>query len=151
MRTPGPPWWCGLLHPPGSTAAYGQMPLPISADRFPFQFRGRTIKTADIEVFALLSTGATLTSLTVLLTPAPWPPPAMPPVPPVPPAPNPSTDAVSLSAQPLFGTSALYGVRAQQSPTAVPQLWWLSLAAADLADVTAQVADFFVMFHYSVT
>ncbi len=145
-----PTGWYGLLHPSNSTAAYGQVPLWISAERFPFQYRGRTIKTADIEVFALLSTGATMTSLTVLLTPAPWPAPASPPVPPAPPVPDPAADAVSLSAQPLYGTSALYGVRAQPSPAQVPQLWWLSVATADLADAAAQIEDFFVMFHYSV-
>ncbi len=151
VRHEFPSGWYGLLHPSDGTAAYGQLPLWISADRFPFQYRGRVIKTADIEVFFLLSTGAKMTSLTVQLTPAPWPPPANPPVPPVPPTPDPATDAVSLSAQPRYGTSALYGVRAQLSPSAVPQLWWLSVAAADLADVTAQIQDCFVMFHYSVT
>jgi hypothetical protein len=126
------------------------MPLWITPDRFGFQYRGRKITTADIEVFALLGTGATMTSLTVYLTQAPWPPPANPPVPPPPPTPDPGSDGVSLSVQPLYGTNALYGVRAQTTPTAVPQLWWLSVAAADTADVAAQVEDFFVMFHYSV-
>jgi hypothetical protein len=111
----------------------------------------RSAGTADIEVFALLGTGATMTSLTVYLTPAPWPPPANPPVPPTPPAPDPGTDAVGLSVQPVYGTSALYGVRPQSTPTAVRQLWWLSIAAADLAEAAAQLEDFFVMFTYSVT
>jgi hypothetical protein len=146
-----PTGWYGLLHPSGSAAAYGQMPLWITPDRFPFQYRGRKIKTADIEVFALLRTGATMTSLTAYLTQAPWPPPATPPVPPVPPAPDPGTDAVTLNEQAMYGTSALYGVRAQATPAAVPQLWWLSVAAADTASVAADIEDFFVMFHYSVT
>jgi hypothetical protein len=145
-----PTGWYGLLNPSSSTAAYGQMPLWISQDRFPFQYQGMKITTADIEVFALLSTGATMTSLTVYLTQAPWPPPANPPVPPTPPTPDPTTDGVSLTVQPAYGTNALYGVKAPPSPSDVPQLWWLSVAAADTADVAAQVEDFFVMFHYSV-
>jgi hypothetical protein len=146
-----PTGWYGLLHPSGSGAAYGQMPLWITPDRFGFQYRGRKITTADVEVFALLGTGATMTALTVYLTQAPWPTPANPPVPPTPPAPDPATDAVGLSGQPAYGTSALYGVRPQSSPTAVPQLWWLSIAADDLAAAVAQIEDFFVMFTYSVT
>jgi hypothetical protein len=39
----------------------------------------------------------------------------------------------------------------QASPCAVPQLWWLSLAAADLVSAAAQIEDFFVMFRYSVS
>ncbi len=146
-----PTGWYGLLNPSNSKASYGQMPLWISPDRFPFQYRGRKITTGDIEVFALLSTGATMTSLTVYLTQVPWPPPANPPVPPVPQTPDPGTDGVSLSVQPGYGTNALYGVRAQSSPSAVPQLWWLSVSAGDIADAAAQVKDFFVMFHYSAT
>jgi hypothetical protein len=147
-----PSGWYGLLNPSGSAASYGQLPLRITPDRFPFQYRGRKVTTADIEVFALLRTGATMTSLSLYLTQAPWPPPANPPVPPTPPTPDPATDKVSLSGQPpLYGANALYGVKAQPSPSAVPQLWWLSVATADLADVAVQVEDFFVMFHYSVT
>jgi hypothetical protein len=146
-----PTGWYGLLHPSAAGASYGQMPLWITPDRFGFQYRGRKITTADIEVFALLGTGATMTSMTVYLTQAPWPPPANPPVPPTPPVPDPGTDAVSLTVQPVYGTSALYGVRPQSTPTAVPQLWWLSIAAADLAEAVAQLEDFFVMFTYSVT
>lgn len=145
-----PTGWYGLLHPASQSAAYGQLPLPLPADRFPFQYRGRTIKTADIEVFALLATGATLTSLTVQLTSAPWPAPVSPPVPPPAPVPDPATDGVSLSVQAPYGAGVLHGVRAQQTPAGVPQLWWLSLAAADLSDVAAQVTDFFVLVHYSV-
>jgi hypothetical protein len=145
-----PTGWYGLLNPSSSTASYGQMPLWISQDRFPFQYRGRKITTADIEVFALLSTGATMTSLTVYLTQAPWPPPANPPVPPAPPTPDPATDGISLTVQPAYGTNALYGVKAQPSPSQIPQLWWLTVGAPDITDVAAQVQDFFVMFHYSV-
>jgi Tc toxin complex TcA C-terminal TcB-binding domain len=145
-----PSGWYGLLHPSDSSASYGQLPLWITPDRFPFQYRGRKITTADIEVFALLSTGATMTSLTIYLTQAPFPPPASPPVPPAAPAPDPATDGVSLGARPLYGTSALYGVKAQPSPSTIPQLWWLSIGAGDLSDVASQVEDFFVMFHYSV-
>lgn len=43
----------GAFHSSSSTAQHGQMPLWISADRFPFQYRRRAIKTADIEMFAL--------------------------------------------------------------------------------------------------
>jgi hypothetical protein len=86
----------------------------------------------------------------VQLTSAPWPAPVSPPVPPPAPVPDPATDGVSLSVQAPYGAGVLHGVRAQQTPAGVPQLWWLSLAAADLSDVAAQVTDFFVLVHYSV-
>lgn len=36
------------------------------------------------------------------------------------------------------------------APGPLPQLWRLSVASGDLAAVTDQVDDFFVLFHYSV-
>jgi len=144
-----PTGWYGMLHPTGTTATYGQMPLVLSSDRFPYLYRGRTLKTTDIEVFALLGSGATITSLDAYLTPAGTPPPSG--TPPVPPAPNTGTDHVALAAQALYGTTTLYGLKSESTSVAVPQLWWLSLPVAQLAEVIAQVEDFFVLVHYNVS
>jgi hypothetical protein len=143
-----PSEWYGLLHPASSTAAYGQMPMRITTDRFPFQYRGQKISTANIEVFALLEAGATLTSLDVYLTPA-GAPPSSPGTPPTPPTPNPASDEVALGTQSLYGTRTLYGLKSESSPVAVPQLWWLSVAAGDIDNVLDQVKDVFVLVHYT--
>jgi hypothetical protein len=145
-----PTEWYGLLHPTDAAAAFGQMPLWLTSIRFPFQYRGRTISTRDIEVFALLRNGSTLGSLDVYLTPTGKAPlPGHPP----PSAPTQSQlgNPVALNTQSVYGATALYGVMPETSPIDVSQAWWLSIAAGDLNNVINEIEDLFVLFHYSVS
>jgi Tc toxin complex TcA C-terminal TcB-binding domain len=146
LRHEFPTEWYGLLHPADADATYGQMPMCLTTDRFPFQYRGRKTTTLEIEVIALLRSGATLSSLDVYLTPAGPPPPYGSPLP----APPAQLGAqITLGGQSLYGANVLYKT-SQATPVQVPQLWWLSIPAASLSDVLAQVEDVYVLFHYSV-
>ncbi|MGH3276495.1 MAG: neuraminidase-like domain-containing protein [Streptosporangiaceae bacterium] len=147
LRHEFPTDWYGLLHPASATAPYGQMPIWLTGDRFPFQYRGAAISTGDIEIFALLSPGASLASGTVELSSQAPPAPG---TTPVPPTPVPGTDQVSLSSASAFGTSVLYGRKPASTPANVPQVWWLSVAQSELSAFIDQVKDFFVLIHYSV-
>lgn len=147
LRHEFPSEWYGLLHPAASTAGYGQLPIFLSTDRFPFQYRGRKINTGDIEILALLSPGAVLTSLKVDLTPQAAPPDG---APPTAPAPQPGTDQVDLGSLSQYGSAVLYGLKSAKAPTDVPKIWWLSIAKSDLNSVIDKVEDFFVLIHYSV-
>src|SRR5262249_4166508 len=146
LRHEFPTEWYRLLHPADANATYGQMPMGLTIDRFPFQYRGRKITTLEIEVVALLRSGATLSSLDVYLTPAGPPPPYGQPLPA---PPTQLGNPVKLSGQSLYGVNVLYG-KSQPTPVQVPQLWWLSLPAANLSDVLTQVEDVYILFHYSV-
>jgi hypothetical protein len=143
-----PSEWYGLLHPASATAAYGQMPVGMTTDRFPFQYRGRRIQVTGISVFALLQTGTTPPdSLSIYLTNTSMPVPAG--TPSTPPS-NPGTQ-VSLKPDTLYGTKTLHGVMpTPSSPVTVPQLWWLSIAQSDLSTVADAVDDFFILVQYKV-
>jgi hypothetical protein len=143
-----PTEWYGLLHPASTSAAYGQMPIALSSERFPFQYRGRALKITGAQVFALLRIGASLSTLPVYLTEAGAPAPAGSP-PPV--APTPQASAlVTLEKNTLYGPSTLSGGVTPTSPLAVPQLLWLSVPADQLEAMLAAVEDFFILLQYSV-
>ena len=143
-----PTEWYGLLHPASTSAGYGQMPVWMVTDRFPFQYRGRKIQVTGIQAFALLRSGATPPdSLSIYLVNASLPAPGG--TPPTPPS-DPGTQ-VSLKPDTLYGTGTLYGVMpAPSSPVSVPQLWWLSIAQSDLSAVLDSVEDFFLLVQYKV-
>ncbi len=123
------------------------MPIFLSAERFPFQYRGRKLQVTGIQAFAMLQAETTPPgSLSIYLTNA-TPPPAGG-TPPVPPA-SPGSE-VELKTDALYGTGTLSGAFTPASPVAVPQVWWLSITAADLSGVLESVEDFFVLFQYRV-
>jgi Tc toxin complex TcA C-terminal TcB-binding domain len=144
-----PSEWYGLLHPASAAAPYGQMPVWTVGDRFPFQYRGRKIQITGVQAFALIEAGTAVpASLSIYLTNASVPAPGG--TPPTPPS-SPGT-AVTLKPDTLYGTSALWGVMpAPSSPVTVPQIWWLSIAQADLSTVLACVEDFFLLVQYKVS
>ncbi len=143
-----PTEWYGLLHPASTSAAYGQMPISLSSERFPFQYRGRALKITGAQVFALLRIGASLSTLPIYLTEAGAPAPAGSP-PPV--APTPQASAlVTLEKSTLYGNSTLVNSVTPASPLAVPQLLWLSVPADELEAMLAAVEDFFILLQYSV-
>jgi hypothetical protein len=144
-----PTEWYRLLQPPTPPNTYGQMPITLTADRFPFQYRTRKITTSDIEIIILLKPGAADSGAKALsyvyLTPQPVTSPTQPP-----PQPITSTDQVTLT-QSSSGLTYLYGQLSPSASTNVPEIWWLSIAEADLAYVTQYVEDIFVMFHHAVS
>jgi hypothetical protein len=145
--------WYAMLNPADASSLFGQMPLQLSQDRFPYQYRGDQIHTGEIELFAILSpTGSStpLTSINAYLTPQVPPTTANPPTPP---QVDTATDLAALMPQPaMFGQAApvLYGLMKEQQTTAVPYNWWLSIPAVNLAAITQQISDIYVVFHYSV-
>jgi hypothetical protein len=143
-----PTEWYGLLHPASPSAGYGQLPVWLVSDRFPFPYRGRKLQVTGISAVALLRPGTTPPeSLSIYLVNASLPAPAG--TPPTPPA-SPGTH-VSLKPDTLYGTGTLYGVMpAPSSPVTVPQLWWLSIAQSDLVTVLDSVDDFFLLVQYKV-
>jgi hypothetical protein len=144
-----PTEWNGLLHPATASAEYGQMPMWMVTDRFPFQYRGRKIQVTGISAFALPRSGATPPdSLSIYLVNASLPvPPGTPPTPPA----NPGTQ-VSLKHDTLYGTRTLHGVMpAPSSAVTVPHLWWLSIAQSDLGTVLDSIEDFYLLVQYKVT
>ncbi len=150
-----PSEWYAMLHPADASAQYGQMPLQLRQDRFPYQYRGDQIRTGDIELFAILTPTPTagsspLASFDAYLTPLAATPGSTPPTPPA--NIDAATDQVSLSSQSaMFGQDApaRYGLRPAQQGTAVPYDWWLSIPVASLAEIVEQVSDIYAVFHYS--
>ena len=148
-----PSEWHAMLHPADLSGQYGQMPLQLRQDRFPYQYRGDQIHTGEIELFAILSpTGSSTPTarINAYLTPQAPPTTANPPTPP---QVDTATDLAALMPQPvMFGQGApvLYGLLKEQQTTAVPYNWWLSIPALNLAAITQQVSDIYAVFHYSV-
>ena len=141
-----PTGWYGLLHPLAATP--GQMQLTLTMDRFPFQYRARTIQTADVEIFVVVRPGTTPPSPPTLYLTSQAPPPGG--TPPTPPPLNPA-DQVTLDNSTPFGPNVLHGRKSTTSKAAVPQIWWLSLDPSSVSNLADQVQDIFVMFSYSVS
>jgi peptidoglycan hydrolase-like protein with peptidoglycan-binding domain len=151
-----PSEWYAMLHPADPSAQYGQMPLQLQQDRFPYQYRGNTIHTGEIELYAILGpadgpagSAAQLADFDAYLTAQTLPPGGgQPPLPNI----NTATDQVTLNSQPaMFGQSApvLYGYLQPQQTMPVPYTWWLSIPFASLAAIGQQVSDIYAVFHYS--
>ena len=124
------------------------MPLTLTMDRFPFQYRARTIQTADVEIFVVVRPGTTPPSPPTLYLTSQAPPPGG--TPPTPPPLNPA-DQVTLDNSTPFGPNVLHGRKSTTSKAAVPQIWWLSLDPSSVSNLADQVQDIFVMFSYSVS
>jgi hypothetical protein len=147
LRHEFPTDWYVLFNPPSADAQYGQMPVCLTSDRFPYQYRGRNVQVTGLQVFAMSEPGAVPpASLSVFLTNAAPPPGASPPAPPA----SPGAE-VKLTPDTLYGTNTLYGTLMPASPVAVPQVWWLSIASADLSTVADFAEDLFVLVQYRVT
>jgi hypothetical protein len=140
-----PTEWYRLLQPPTPPATYGQMPITLTVDRFPSQYRTRTITTSDIEIVILPNPGKTPSIKQLYLTPQSL-------ISPAPPPPSPDTIADRVNLSPSNpGSSYLHGQLSPSTSTTVPQIWWLSIDKTDLATVTDEVQDIFVLFHHAVS
>jgi len=150
LRHEFPSEWYGLLHPANQDGP-GQMPLWIVGDRFPFQYRGRTIQVTGVSVLALPHAGASLTGLgqgaSIYPDDGGTPPPrgSAPPAPPTAPA-----NAVTWVQDAIYGTGAACGAVTPQS-SAVPRVWWLSVGQADLALLLDSVEDLVLLVQYKVS
>ena len=149
-----PTEWYGLVHPASSSGTYAQMPLWLTMDRFPFQYRGRTITITGFDLYLTFQAGGqpSITSFDLYLTAPTGPPPQG--NPPAPPTPNPQTDKVTLSADPLLN-GTLHGTKAfSGANTTVPNYWWLAATATgasdSIASIVDQIDDILVICRYSV-
>jgi peptidoglycan hydrolase-like protein with peptidoglycan-binding domain len=147
-----PTEWYGLLHPADATAAYGQMPMLLTTERFPFQYRGDKITTGDIEVFVILkdlplpagTPAPPPDSLTVYITSQAAPPAGTDSTPPADPTPG----QLNLAQDPIFG-NVYHGTMPQSGTTGIPEVWWLSVPMASFSTLVDQIDDAFIVFHYN--
>jgi peptidoglycan hydrolase-like protein with peptidoglycan-binding domain len=149
IRHEFPTQWYGLLHPADTTAQYSHMPMLLTIDRFPFQYRGDKITTGDIQVFVVPKDlpddeGTLPNTLSVYLTPQAAPPPGTDPTPPQ----DPPTGQVNM-AQDIFNVN--HGTLPSQSPTPVPEVWWLSIDMTQYGPITQLIDDILVVFQYTAT
>ena len=150
VRHEFPTQWYGLLHPADAAAKYGQLPMLLTAERFPFQYRGDKITTGEIDVFVILKdrpagTPAPPDPLIVYITSQAAPPAGTVAVPPVDPTPG----QLSLPQDPLFG-NVYHATMPGSGATVIPGLWWLSVPMATFSALTDQIDDAFIVFHYNV-
>ncbi|MGH3297611.1 MAG: neuraminidase-like domain-containing protein [Trebonia sp.] len=150
-----PTEWYGLLHPADAAASYAQLPMQLTTDRFPFQFRGRTVSVTGFDLYLTFKSpgepGISTFDLYLTEPAGPPPPPGTPPAPPA----DPSAGKVTLTQDPLLG-NALHGtVTSSGAASTIPNYWWLSAnatgTASNITSLASQIDDIIVICHYSVT
>jgi hypothetical protein len=130
-----PTAWSRFLHPTDVTASQQTLQLDIGMERFPFQYRGKTITCQEAEIFLLMKEGASLQDGT------------------------PAKDHTGFDLYldqvqyQLKQDQALRGILRARQPVAgsLPGTWLLEAKSTDISLVAEAIEDLFLLCHYTVT
>lgn len=132
--------WHKFLHPSNVQDPTLTLELNLSAERFPFQFRGKTIEIDQVGLFVKRKDSAEGQSLELFLTP---------PNESVNDPMNPPNDPTELLSDPTKG-NLLFTVKTYSEGKSVGK-WVLKARKADIDPIADVIEDIGILCHYSVT